>query len=100
MDAHSPVEDGYEPSSQVVRDWAIPASLNDWATNQVRNRGWTFLAARGVVDQAEDLMTALRRHADASGEDPFDQSFPTAHLIEPSILLDEPEETAGAGEDQ
>jgi hypothetical protein len=98
-DANSPMADGFQPSNAAVREWASWSQLNEWATARVRFHGWTFLTARGVIDQADLLMAALERHADDSGEDPFDPAFPTAHLIEPSILPDEMDaSSAEAGE--
>ncbi len=88
LDANSPIADGYMPTNAVIREWANLAQLNNWATAKVRYQGWTYASANGVVQQADLLMAALERHAEDSGEDPFDPAFPTANLIEPSILPD------------
>lgn len=81
--------DGFQPSNAAVREWASCTQINEWATDRVRSHNWTFLAARGVVDQAEFLIDALEQHIEDCGQDPFDPAFPTANLIEPSILSDD-----------
>lgn len=99
IDANSPMADGYQPNNATVREWASCSQINQWATDRVRYHNWTFLVARGVVDQAEFLIDALEQHVEDCGEDPFDHAFPTASLIEPPILLDDMDvSNAEAGE--